>query len=88
VHASHPPCHATVSPAPRLPSVTAAQLVRALKRAGWYEVRQTGSHLRLRHDTHPADVVVAMHPGDVPKGTLNAIIKAAGLTQDAFRELL
>jgi predicted RNA binding protein YcfA (HicA-like mRNA interferase family) len=72
----------------RLPSVTADQLVRAFKRAGWYEVRQKGSHLRLRHDERPADVLVAMHPGDVPKGTLNAIIKQAGLTQAEFRELL
>lgn len=79
-----------MSPAPRLPSVTAVQLVRALKQAGWYEASQQsgGSHVRLRHDDHPADIQVPMHRGDVPRGTLLAIIKQAGLTQDQFRELL
>jgi predicted RNA binding protein YcfA (HicA-like mRNA interferase family) len=72
----------------RLPSVTAEQLVRALKRAGWYEVKQQGSHLRLRHDEHPADIQIPMHRGDVPKGTVMALIKQAGLTQVEFRELL
>jgi predicted RNA binding protein YcfA (HicA-like mRNA interferase family) len=62
--------------------------VRALKRAGWYEVRQSGSHLRLRHDERPADLVVPVHRGDVPKGTLTALIKQAGLTQAEFREFL
>jgi predicted RNA binding protein YcfA (HicA-like mRNA interferase family) len=71
-----------------LPSVTAEQLVRALKRAGWREVSQQGSHLRLRHDDHPADLVVPVHRGDVPKGMLMALIKQAGLTQAEFRELL
>jgi predicted RNA binding protein YcfA (HicA-like mRNA interferase family) len=63
-------------------------VVRALKRAGWYEVRQTGSHLRLRHDAHPEDLTIAMHRGDVPNGTLIAIIKQAGLSQAEFQELL
>jgi predicted RNA binding protein YcfA (HicA-like mRNA interferase family) len=73
----------------RLPSVAAAQLVRALKRAGWYEPSQSGgSHLRLRHAEHPADLQVPMHRGDVPRGTLLAIIRQAGLTQAEFRELL
>jgi predicted RNA binding protein YcfA (HicA-like mRNA interferase family) len=71
----------------RLPSA-AEQLVRALKRAGWYEVKQQGSHLRLRHDEHPADIQIPMHRGDVPKGTVMALIKQAGLTQVEFRELL
>jgi predicted RNA binding protein YcfA (HicA-like mRNA interferase family) len=62
--------------------------VRALKRAGWYEVSQRGSHLRLRHDDHPAELQIPMHRGDVPKGTLMALIKQAGLSQTEFRELL
>ena len=70
----------------RLPQVTAVDVVRALKRAGWYEVRQAGSHLRLRHDDRPEDL--AMHRGDIPKGTLAAIIKQAGMTQTEFQELL
>lgn len=73
---------------PRLPVVTAEQIRRALLRAGWYEVRQTGSHLRMRHEDHEQDVTIAMHAGDVPAGTLRAIIRTMGLTVDEFRELL
>ena len=77
-----------MSPDQRLPSVTAEQLVRALKRAGWHGVNQRGSHLRLRHADYGVQLVVPMHRGDVPKGLLMALIKQAGLTQDEFRELL
>jgi predicted RNA binding protein YcfA (HicA-like mRNA interferase family) len=73
---------------PRLPVVTAEQIRRALLRSGWYEVRQTGSHLRLRHDDHNEDVTIAMHAGDVPIGTVRSIIRQAGLTVDEFREIL
>ncbi|MBI2941185.1 MAG: type II toxin-antitoxin system HicA family toxin, partial [Chloroflexi bacterium] len=34
---------------PRLPRITAAELLRALRRAGWQQHRQTGSHLHLVH---------------------------------------
>jgi predicted RNA binding protein YcfA (HicA-like mRNA interferase family) len=72
----------------RLPQVTAVQVVRALKKAGWYEVRQSGSHLRLRHDERPEDLTVAMHAGDVPIGTIRAILRQARLTATEFQELL
>jgi predicted RNA binding protein YcfA (HicA-like mRNA interferase family) len=30
---------------------------------------------------------VAMHPGDIPQGTLRNILKQAGLTMDEFKNL-
>jgi predicted RNA binding protein YcfA (HicA-like mRNA interferase family) len=30
---------------------------------------------------------VPMHTGDVPSGTFRSILKQAGLTEDAFRDL-
>ena len=72
----------------RLPQITAADVVRALKKAGWEEIRQQGSHLRLRHEGHAEDLTISLHRGDMPKGTLNAIIKRASLSQAEFRELL
>jgi predicted RNA binding protein YcfA (HicA-like mRNA interferase family) len=71
-----------------LPQVTAVDVVRALKRAGWYEVRQVGSHLRLRHDDQPEDLTISMHRGEGPFGYIAAIIKQAGMTQAEFQELL
>ena len=72
----------------RLPQVTAERVRRALLRAGWYEVRQKGSHLRLRHDDRPEDVTLAMHPGDIPPDTVRKIIRQTGLTPAEFLEML
>jgi predicted RNA binding protein YcfA (HicA-like mRNA interferase family) len=53
--------------------VTPKELVRLLRRAGCTEVRQSGSHVIVR--CWSCQTVVAMHPGDISKGTLKAIEK-------------
>ena len=59
--------------------VNCKELIKLLKEDGWYEKDQKGSHLQLIHSTKTGKVTVPMHRGDVPKGTLNAILKQAGL---------
>ena len=53
-----------------------------LSEAGWYEVGVRGSHRQLKHATYPGRVTV---PGklndDLAPGTLNSILKQAGLKQ-------
>jgi predicted RNA binding protein YcfA (HicA-like mRNA interferase family) len=73
----------------RLPRITADQAVRALKRAGWRELRQRGSHVQMDHPGRDGRVTVARHRGIIlrPK-TLKSILAQAGLTVDEFRELL
>lgn len=75
---------------PRLPRLTASDLLRALRRDGWEIVRQRGtSHAQLKHSTKPGRVTLAMHSGDIvaPK-TLTTILVQAGLTPDELRDLL
>ena len=63
--------------------------MRALERAGFSVHRIKGSHHHLRDPARPrARPVVPVHRGDLPAGTLRAIIKQAGLTVSAFRKLL
>jgi predicted RNA binding protein YcfA (HicA-like mRNA interferase family) len=65
---------------------TPREVIAKLKRAGFEEVRQTGSHLFLRH----ADgrlTFVSIHRGDIPLGTMRKILKQAHLTEDQFKEL-
>lgn len=72
---------------PKLPRTTAREIARALKRAGFTLVRQTGSHAFFRH----ADgrfVNIPMHAGDLKTPTLAAILKAAGLSRAELRDLL
>lgn len=64
----------------------AKEVLRKLKRAGFEERRQSGSHLVLRHEDG-RQTYLPMHTGDVPTGTFRAILKQAGLTEDEFRDL-
>jgi len=63
--------------------------VRALKRAGFVELRQKGSHVSL--EKRSAEIifrtVVPMYSA-LAKGTLADILKQSGLTLDEFLELL
>jgi predicted RNA binding protein YcfA (HicA-like mRNA interferase family) len=72
----------------RLPSLTARQVAAALRRAGFEEKRQRGSHLILWNPGTKRIVTVPMHRGDLAIGTLRAIISQAGLSDEAFLELL
>ncbi|MHB1004087.1 MAG: type II toxin-antitoxin system HicA family toxin [Chloroflexota bacterium] len=74
---------------PKLPRMTAAEVVRALHRDGWRDDHQTGSHLYLRHATKAGRVTVPMHRGKTLKlATLASILEDASLTPDECRGLL
>jgi len=65
---------------------SAREVLRRLLKAGFVEVRQSGSHKVLRHGDGRM-TYVAMHPGDIPSGTFRKILKLAGLTEDDFDRL-
>ena len=74
---------------PKLPSVDARQLIRALKGVGFEEQRQRGSHLHLKRDSDGKRVTVPVHKGrSIPTGTLRAILRDADISIEAFLELL
>ncbi|MBI2050197.1 MAG: type II toxin-antitoxin system HicA family toxin [Parcubacteria group bacterium] len=74
---------------PYLPSLSARDVVRALKQAGFVEDRQKGSHLVLVHPQSKARTVVPLHAGrSIKKSLLHAIIADAGLTPETFKNLL
>lgn len=73
---------------PRLPQLTARDLVRFLKSQGFAEDRQSGSHLTLWHDAKKISVTVPIHTGcDVGRGLAARILKDAGFTVDDFLRL-
>ncbi|MBI4487815.1 MAG: type II toxin-antitoxin system HicA family toxin [Deltaproteobacteria bacterium] len=65
---------------------TAREVVRFLKRKGFIEKRQKGSHLMLQHPQTGYRTSVPMHPGDLPTGLFLKILKDAGLTLAEFRQ--
>ena len=64
----------------------AKEVLRKLKRAGFEERRQSGSHLVLRHPDG-RQTYLPMHTGDVPTGTFKSILKQAGISEEEFPRL-
>lgn len=55
-------------------------VLRMLNDDGWYMVATRGSHRQFKHLTKPGRVTVAGKPSDdLAPGTLNSILKQAGL---------
>ena len=74
---------------PKLPAVTGADVVRALKRAGFVVDRQRGSHVTLRHPQTKRSATVPVHAArDLPIGTLLGILDDAGLSRPGLLRLL
>jgi predicted RNA binding protein YcfA (HicA-like mRNA interferase family) len=72
----------------RLPQLTAAQMVRTLKRAGFVAIEHRGSHLTLAHPQTGATTTVPVHPGEMKRWLVKAIIRQSGLSEEDFRAFL
>jgi len=58
----------------------AREVVKLLEADGWYLARTRGCHRQYKHPTKAGTVTVSGKPNvDVPPGTLNSILKQAGL---------
>ncbi len=55
-------------------------MLKLLESDGWQIVRMKGSHRQFKHPVKKGLVTVAGHPGeDLAPGTLNSVLKQAGL---------
>ncbi len=70
----------------KLPVISGHDLIRALGKLGYYVRGQKGSHVHLRHPLR-SPLTVPNHP-EIARGTLRAIIRAAGLSVEEFVKLL
>ncbi|MCA1579311.1 MAG: type II toxin-antitoxin system HicA family toxin [Acidobacteria bacterium] len=58
------------------------EVVKLLEQNGWYLARTKGSHRQFKHrEKREAVTVAGKESLDVPRGTLNSILKQAGLKQ-------
>ena len=71
-----------------LPRISGREVVRALKKIGYEQDRQRGSHIILRQTDPPHRRATVPDHKEVAKGTLRAIIREVGLTVDEFNDLL
>ncbi|MGA3308771.1 MAG: type II toxin-antitoxin system HicA family toxin [Xanthobacteraceae bacterium] len=72
----------------RLPSLRPRRVVTTLERAGFVVVRIVGSHYQLFNERTRRHTTVPYHNRDLPRGTVSAIIRQAGLTREEFLNLL
>ena len=58
------------------------EVIRVLEEGGWYLARTKGSHRQFKHPNKSGAVTVSGKLSiDVPRGTLNSILKQAGLKE-------
>ena len=73
----------------KLTRLTARKIIQKLKRAGFVEFHQRGSHIYLSSRDGTKTVTVPLHGSkDVPIGTLyNIVVHQAELSIDEFNKL-
>ncbi len=72
----------------KLAGFSADEVIRKLRRAGFTFDRQAkGSHEIWWNPVTRARATIPHHPGNLPEGTVRAIIKQAMLTVDEFLKL-
>jgi len=60
--------------------MTVREAIRLIEDDGWYLVATRGSHRQYKHPAKPGRVTIAGSPAhDLPRGTLNSILKQAGI---------
>jgi predicted RNA binding protein YcfA (HicA-like mRNA interferase family) len=72
----------------KLPRVTAEEMIRVLKKAGFMKVDQSGSHQKWYNLETGKQTIVAYHSGDIirPK-TFKRILEGAGMSIAEFQRL-
>ena len=73
---------------PKLPSISAKELVRIAERLGFILRRQRGSHAIYVRQSDQARVVIPMHSGDLKRKTLRSIIQDLRISVEEFQAML
>jgi predicted RNA binding protein YcfA (HicA-like mRNA interferase family) len=74
---------------PKLPLVSGAEAVKALRRLGFFLDRQRGSHVVMKKVTPDGErgCVIPMHK-EIAQGTLRSALKMAGISPEEFNDAL
>jgi len=70
-----------------MPSINSKNLLKFLKKKGFYIHHQVGSHIVLKHNQDMVKrVTLPMHNKDIKEGTLSSILKQASIDkQELFK---
>jgi predicted RNA binding protein YcfA (HicA-like mRNA interferase family) len=72
----------------KIPNLTGAELIAALKKIGFHIMRQKGSHVRMKHEDDRV-VSIPVHAQKlIGKGLLLKILRDADITKEQLIDLL
>ena len=72
----------------RLPTIKARKLIAILKKLGFQQIRQEGSHIFFKHEDGRV-TVVPFHSGkDIGRGLLRSILNDINTSPKDFQKLL
>ena len=72
----------------RLPILKARDILRALKKLGFFEVRQRGAHICFKHPDGRFTLVPRHSGEDVGRGLLRQIFREINISPEEFSKLL
>lgn len=72
----------------KLPLLSGREVVKVLRKVGYFRDHQRGSHIVLRQQAPPHRRVTVPDHKEIAKGTLRAILRQTGLTTAEFVKLL
>ena len=73
---------------PKLPIIKAKELIRVLRKLGFFKFHQVGSHAQFKHPDGKR-ITVSIHAGKIiGKKTLRGIINDLDITVEKFIKLL
>ncbi len=68
----------------KLARLTPKEVIKVLQEFGFQLVSQKGSHQKWKSVTLGKQVIVPMHTGILPIGTLNSIVKGSGIPKSQW----
>lgn len=71
----------------KLPRLSGDRIIKVLRRAGFLEIRQRGSHVTLQHEDGRMTVVPVHRGEEIGPGLLRKILRDVELTLEEFQNL-
>ncbi len=72
----------------RLPRISGERVIKALRRAGFQEIRQRGSHVALQHHDGRMTVVPLHRGEEIGTGLMKKILRDVEMDSDELQVLL
>ena len=72
----------------RLPALKACDVIRVLRKLGFYKLRQSGSHICLKHPDGRFTLVPRHSSEDIGRGLLRQILREINISPEDFLKML